>query len=114
MENPQYLLTIRKILQALPGVEEYICFHTPAFRVKNRLLARLKEDGETLAIHCDDRDIWMAADTKAFFVTNHYRNYPMVLARLAVVKHHDLENVLLEAWKQIAPRRLLSEYERNH
>jgi hypothetical protein len=113
--NPEalhYLQTVRQLVLPLPGVEEYTCFRTPAFRVKKKLLARLKEDGETIAVHADDRDVWMNADTTAFFVTDHYRNYPMVLVRLPVVKHDDLQNVLFEAWKQIAPKRLLTEFER--
>lgn len=110
----QYLQKVREMVLPLPGVEEYICFLTPAFRVKKKLLARLKEDGETLAVHSDDRDVWMEADVNAFFVTDHYRNYPMVLVRLAVVKKQDLQNVLLEAWTQIAPKRLLAEFKRSH
>jgi hypothetical protein len=51
-----YLENIRTILQPLPGIEEYRCFGTPAFRIRKKLLARIQEDGETIAIHCRNRD----------------------------------------------------------
>ena len=105
-----YLDTIRKFVLHLPGAEEYICYGTPAFRVKKRLIARLKEDGETLAVHADDRDDWTGKDAAIFFVTDHYRNYPMVLVNLAKVTEADLQQVLFEAWKQVAPKRLLKSY----
>jgi hypothetical protein len=108
-----YLQSVRQIVTVLPGVEEYICFRTPAFRVKKKLLARLKEDEVTIAVHADDRDEWMNAGSDAFYITDHYRNSSMVLVRLDVVQQHDLENVLLQAWKQIAPKKLLDAYARS-
>ncbi len=105
-----YMDLIRKLLLHLPGVEEYICFGTPAFRVKKRLLARLKEDGKTLAVHSDERDVWMAANPSAFYITDHYQNYAMVLVRLNVIKQKYLQQLLFDAWTQIAPKRLLKEY----
>ena len=105
-----YLDAIRKIALSLPGVEEYTCYGTPAFRVKKKLLARIKEDGETLAIHSEEREIWMKYDPGVFFITDHYRNYPMLLIKLPAVKQDDLKGALFEGWKQIAPKRLLKEY----
>ena len=36
---------------SLPGVEQGSCYGTPALYVRKRFLARLKEDGETVAIN---------------------------------------------------------------
>jgi hypothetical protein len=105
-----YLDMVRRIVLQLPGVEEYTCFGTPAFRVKKKLLARMKEDGKTLAIHSDEREIWMRKDPDIFFITDHYRNYPMLLIKLPIIKQGDLKRLLSDAWKQIAPKRLLKEY----
>ena len=41
---------VRKIAAPLPGMEEGPCYGTPAFRMRKRLIARLKEDGETLVL----------------------------------------------------------------
>ena len=106
-----YLDIIRNIILALPGTEEYTCFGTPAFRIKKKLLARMKEDGKTLAVHSEERETWMKYDPAVFFITDHYRNYAMVLVNLTVVKPEDLTSLLQHAWKQIAPKRLLKENE---
>jgi hypothetical protein len=105
-----YLDTVRKVALHMPEAEEYICYGTPAFRVKKKLMARIREDGKTLAIHSEEREAWMKKDPDIFFITDHYRNYPMLLVNLSLVKHDDLKTLFLDAWKQIAPKRLLKEY----
>jgi len=106
-----YLDTIRNILSPYPGIEEYSCFGTPAFRVKKKLLARLKEDGETLAVRCWEREVWMRARPDIFFITEHYRNYPTVLVRLVKVNSSDLEKILTGAWREIAPKKIIKEFD---
>jgi hypothetical protein len=104
-EHAQYLLNkVKKTLLALPGTEEYTCWDTPAFRVKRKLIARLKEDGETLVVHADDRDVWMDAHPGFFYVTEHYFNYSYVLIRLNAIPDEVLGQVLTEAWQQVAPK----------
>ena len=98
----------RRLLLALPGVEEGPCYGTPGWRVKKRFLARLKEDGETLVVKVGDeeRDILMAADPEVFFLTPHYFGYPTVLIRLPKIGKELLREVLERAWRRIAPKRL--------
>jgi hypothetical protein len=100
----------RRLLLALPGVEEGPCYGTPGWRVKKRFLARLRDDGTVLVVKVGDeeRDILMAADAKAFFITDHYVGYPTVLVRLANVRKELLREVLQRAWQRAAPKSLLS------
>jgi hypothetical protein len=106
--------TVRRLAFALPGVEEGTSYGTPALRVRGRFLARLREDGESLAVQCgfDERDLRMRADPEAFFTTDHYRGYPTVLVRLDAVRPADLSGVLEEAWRRHAPKRLVAAYDR--
>lgn len=106
------LTSVRRLLARLPGVEEGPCYGTPGFRVKGKFLARLREDGDTLAVKCGDdaRDLWMEADPSAFFVTDHYLGYGTVLIRLSAVAPDALREVLEEAWRRLATKRLLAEY----
>lgn len=113
IDSFHYMENLRKIILAFPGTEEYTCFGTPAFRVKKKLLARLKEDGTTLAMHCEEREKWMRKDASVFFITDHYKNYPMMLIKLSLVNQADLKHLLLDAWKQIASKKLLKEYEQD-
>ena len=46
-----YLPVIRLLMMPLPGVSEGTCYGTPAFYVSKKLLARMKEDGETLVVY---------------------------------------------------------------
>ena len=111
---PQTLTTVRRLALALPGVEEGPCYGTPGFRVRGKFLARLWEDGETLVVKCgdDERDFRMQADPGTFFTTDHYRGYPTVLIRLARVRTADLRDILEQAWRRSAPKRLIAEYEK--
>lgn len=106
-----YLKKVRAIALALPEVREGPCYGTPGFRVKDKLLARLKEDGVTLAIRTHEREKWMQADPDTYFITDHYLNSPMMLIRLAGAGEKDLQQLFLAAWLERAPKRLRKEYE---
>ena len=104
---------IRKLALSLPGVEEGTSYGTPAFKVRGKLLARLKEDGESLVIKVpfDQREILMEADPKAYFITDHYRNYPMLQVRLSHALADELASLLEGAWRQAAPKKLIKEFD---
>jgi len=112
--RPVTVHTVRRLALALPGVEEGPCYGTPGFRVRGKFLARLRDDGETLVVKCgeDERDFRMQADPATFFITDHYRGYPAVLVRLASVRVADPRNVLEQAWRRSAPKRLVAAYDR--
>jgi len=107
------LQTVRRLLLALPGVEEGPCYGTPGFRVRGKFLARLRDDGETLVVKCgdDERDLRVQADPETFFTTDHYRGYPTVLVRLATVDSRALRGLLEVAWRRSAPKRLVATYD---
>ncbi len=105
------LETVRELALALPGVEEGLSYGTPSFKVRKTLLARLKEDGETLVLKTDPlaRDTLMRADPDTFFVTDHYEGYPLMLVKLASIQREQLRTLLDDAWRSAAPKRLLAE-----
>jgi hypothetical protein len=49
-------------------------------KVHGKLIARLKEDGETIVVPMPiaDREVRTAAELNVFFVTDHYVPYPML------------------------------------
>jgi hypothetical protein len=113
MSSPITIDTVRRLALALPEVTEGVCFGTPAFYVRKKLLARLREDGETLAIKADyaEREFWMLAKPETFFLTDHYVGSPMMLIRLAKIQQADLHTLLSQAWRMIAPKRLIKSVE---
>jgi len=52
------------------------------------------------------------ADPKTYFVTDHYRGYPTVLVRLPRVRTAELRSLIDVAWRRIAPKRLMAEFDR--
>jgi hypothetical protein len=108
--SPVTFETVREIALALPGVEEGTPYGTPPFHVRGKFIARLREDGETLVVKCDypERDLRMEINPDAFFITDHYRGYPMLLVRLAAVEEDDLRDLLDMARQALAPKRLLN------
>lgn len=105
--------TVRQLARALPGVEEGTSYGTPAFRVRGKLLVRLRDDGDSLVVKTDfdEREMLMRADPATFFITEHYRNYPAVLVRLSSVGRDELQALLEEAWRNAAPRRLVASFD---
>lgn len=99
-------------MTTFPQTFETTSYGTPAFKVHKKLLLRLKEDGETLVLHSDDRDIFLEKDASVFFVTDHYANYPYVLVRLNKIRKDKLQEAILQSWKELASKKLLEEYMR--
>jgi hypothetical protein len=95
--------TVRDLALALPGVEESTSYRTPAMKVRGKLIARLKEDGETIVVPMPiaERDVRIAAEPDVFFVTEHYVPWPYVLIRLAAVKRSELQELLHDAWRMV-------------
>jgi hypothetical protein len=93
--------TVRELALALPGVEESTSYRTPAMKVRGKLIARLKEDGETIVVPMTiaKRAVRIEADPDVFFVTEPYLPWPYVLVRLAKVTRTDLRDLLQDAWR---------------
>lgn len=101
---------LSKAAMAMPNVHEQLCYGTPAFYVEKKFFVRLKEDSETTAIYCMDREECMAKNGDTFFITDHYKNYPMLLVDLNMVSDEDLQTLIRQAWEIRAPKRLLKQY----
>jgi hypothetical protein len=95
--------TVRRLGLALDGVEEGTSYGTAALKVRGKLMLRLKEDGETIAIRTDfdERDVLLRLDPEAFFLTDHYRDYPWVLVRLARIAERPLGDLIQGAWRRV-------------
>ena len=70
-----------------------------AQEVGKRMLARLHQDGSSIVLKVgnETRDHLLQADPQTFFITDHYRGYPMVLAYLDRLSAADLRKLLVRA-----------------
>ena len=100
---------VRKMALALPNVEEGTSYGTPAFKTSRKLLARLKEDGDSLVVATtfEERAEMMEADPETYYITDHYLKYPWILVRLSRVSPDALRDLLTRALRlrQLTNRR---------
>lgn len=104
---------VRQFARTLPGIEEGTSYGTPAFRVRGRFLGRLHDDGERLVLKIDlvEREALLQMQPSTFTVTPHYEPYPLVLIRLETVDPLELRELITEAWRQAAPKRLVADFD---
>ncbi|HZL94461.1 MAG TPA: MmcQ/YjbR family DNA-binding protein [Vicinamibacterales bacterium] len=103
-----------KLAQRFPGIELHTSSGTPAIKVKGKFMARLRSEAEGwLAIRCDflARDMLLEADPAAFHLTDHYRDYPMILVDLTKIRKGALLDILEQAWRMTASKKLIREYD---
>jgi hypothetical protein len=102
-----------ELILALPAVEEGTSYGTPGFKVKGKLIVRLKEDGETIVLRIDYalRSSLMEGKPDTFFITDHYAAHPWMLISLKRVSAKDLAFLLENAWKLSAPNKLVKAHE---
>ena len=99
---------VRAIALSLPETEERPSYGTPGFRAKDKLFARIREEG-VLVVWCDDlgeKEALLQSDPSKFFTTPHYDGYPSVLVRLDAVDIDELTELLTDAWRARAPRKV--------
>ena len=104
---------VRRIALSLPETQERPSYGTPGFRVADRLFARLREDGESLVVWVADegeKQSMLQSDPDKFFTTTHYDGHPSVLVRWPLLDQDELIELLTEAWRIRAPRRVLAQH----
>jgi hypothetical protein len=105
---------VREAALSLPETTEKPSYGTPGFRVKDKLFARIRDEGDVLAIWCSDTEekhALIAAEPDKFFTTPHYDGHPMVLVRFAAIDRTELTELLTESWRLRAPTRVLKAYD---
>jgi hypothetical protein len=77
--------------------------------------ARRVANPEVIAVRVADeleKQSLLAVDSEIFFTEPHYDGYPAVLLRLPAVSLEMLEDLLTDAWRVQAPRRLAAMLDR--
>jgi hypothetical protein len=96
----------------LPGVEVATSYGTPALKVKGMGMCRLRTDPDALVVRVldlADREALLQGSPEVFFSTPHYDGYPYVLVRLDAVGRDELAELIEDAWRIRAPKRLVAE-----
>ena len=104
---------VRELALSLPETIEKSSYGTPGYRVKDKLFARIHQDGKSLVMRCDraQREVMHAAEPAKFYWTPHYDNYDAILVGLAEVDREELASLLEMSWFFMAPQEVAAAYE---
>jgi hypothetical protein len=101
------LARLQRLAAGLPGVESGTSYGTPALKVAGKLFLRIK-DAETLVLMApmDEKERLIEMAPEIYYETNHYKGWPALLLRAAVIDDAQLRQRMTEAWCLKAPARL--------
>jgi hypothetical protein len=118
---------VRRIALGLPDTSEGRTFGNASWRVKDKMFIwerpLRKKDLEALGSsapkgpilgvrveHLGIKDVILESDPDACFTTPHFNGYPAVLVQLDHVALEALEEMIVEAWLAVAPKKLAKDY----
>lgn len=107
---------VRSIALSLPETYEHASYGgRPAFRVgKKNFVYRRDDEATTLSLYVSDlgeKEALLASDTRKFFTTPHYDGYPIVCVRLGKIGVKELRELLTDAWRLKAPKRVVAAFD---
>jgi hypothetical protein len=105
--------TVRRIIDGLPDTTEGTSYGTPSWKVHGKFFARLRDEDTVLVAKVDkgEKQLLMEAEPDVFFETPHYEGYGYFLVRLESIDDVELAEVIEDAWRLAAPKRLVAEFE---
>jgi hypothetical protein len=102
---------VRKMALALPDVEESTAYGSPAFKVREKLLACIpvhksaEPDSLVVCVDFAHRAELIAESPDVYYLTDHYLNYPSVLVRLSRIHPDSLRDLLGMAWRFVTTKK---------
>jgi hypothetical protein len=104
---------LRRVVLSLPEAEERETWGHPTFRVRDRMFAALSDDGRLASVKAtrEEQAALIAAAPETFGVPAYVGRHGWVSIQLATVDPAELGELMVEAWRQTAPRRLVAAYD---
>ena len=100
--------------ERLPGVELSTSYGRPALKVGGKFMCSLRENPEAFVFRVLDVPDQLAltrGQPDVFFTTPHYDGWPYVLVRRDAVSAEQLAELVEDAWRIRASKRLVAELE---
>ena len=98
----------------LPGVEVGTSYGTPSLKVRGKFMCRLRTNPDALVmrvIDLADREALLKGRPQVYFSTPHYDGYPVVLVDLDRIDPAELGELVEDAWRLQAPKRVVAAYD---
>jgi hypothetical protein len=102
-----------KLGRQLPEVAESTWYGTPSLAVRGKSFLRLKENGQDVVFmleSVEEQEFLIETRPEIYYITDHYRGYASVLARLRALRTEECRLRLQTAWRMKAPKPLLKEH----
>ena len=100
--------------ERLPEVAAGTGWGTPGLLVGKKGFCRMRANPDALVIKVadlDDKEALLRGDPDTYFTTPHYEGSPHVLVRLEAIDQDELADLIEDAWRLTAPRRLVAGYD---
>jgi hypothetical protein len=107
---------LRRAALSLPEAEERETWGHPTFRVRDKMFATLSDDGRSAGIKTtkEEQTALVAADPETFGVPAYVGRHGWVSVELATADPAEVRELVTEAWRQTAPKRLVAAYDAEH
>jgi hypothetical protein len=106
---------LRELALGLPGTEERETWGHPTFRVRDKIFASMDgDDGAIATVKAspEDQEALVGGDPRTFGVASHVGRYGWTTIRLDRVDPDELRELVVEAWRQTAPKRAVAAFDK--
>lgn len=105
--------TVRRYALELPEAEERETWGTPTFRVRNRIFAMFADDRRELWIKAthDEQRALIAMDPETFLFPAYVGPSGWVGVRYGTADRDEVRELIVEAWRMTAPKRLVKAFD---
>jgi hypothetical protein len=104
---------LRRAALSLPEAEERETWGHPTFRVRDKMFATLADDGRSAGIKTtkEEQTALVAGAPETFGVPAYVGRHGWVSVELATADPAEVRELVTEAWRQTAPKRLVAAYD---
>jgi hypothetical protein len=104
------------MVRSLPEAEERETWGHPTFRVRDRMFAAMSDDGQEASVKAtrQEQAALVSAAPETFGIPAYVGRHGWVSIQLATVDPAEVRELIVEAWRQTAPKRLVAAYDSGH
>jgi hypothetical protein len=106
--------TVRKICLSMPEAEERETWGDPTFRIRGKIFVMFSERERHAWVKSthDEQRALVTQDPETFFVPPYVGPSGWIGVVMRTVDRDEMEELVTEAWRQVAPKRLVHAFDR--
>lgn len=102
------------LAKELPEVEESESYGRPAVKVRGKYMAGLNPKEKAFVFRLasvEEQEFLCEMAGDVYFITDHYKGYPAILARISKLTKTEARGRLKQAWRTQAPKTLVKKFD---